>query len=315
MSFIDGLYARVRGAGKRIILPETDDPRVLEAARLMLDEQIAVPVFLAAPPQPVPGSLLVDDLVEREAALAECTAQLVERHRRKAMSAEEAAARLQQPLTLAAALLGAGHVDVGIAGSLATTGDVIRAGLSGVGLREDSRLVSSVFVMQFANKVLTYGDCAVMPEPDAAQLAQIAINAAHAHAALTGDTAKVAMLSFSTCGSAEHALVDKVREALALARAQAPELLIDGEFQYDTATVPEIGRRKAPDSAIAGQCNVLVYPDLNAGNIAYKIAQREGGARAMGPLLLGFAKPWMDLSRGCSSRDIVDLAVLSSLMA
>jgi phosphate acetyltransferase len=311
MSFIEGLYPRAVASNRKVILPEQEDPRVLEAAQILIEESLATPVFLSAPARPVPGSVQVADLADPDELDRRCGEHIRGLKRRKPLTPEAVAQSMRHPLTRAAAILGAGYVDLGIAGSIATTGEVIRAGLTGVGLRDQVSLVSSIFLMEFPGKVLTYSDCAVIPDPDAGQLAQIAVNAAEAHGALTGKAPKVAMLSFSTCGSASHPSVDKVREATAIARSLAPGLSIDGEFQYDAATVPKIGKQKAPGSSIAGECDVLIFPDLNAGNIAYKIAQREAGARAIGPLLLGFRRPWMDLSRGCSSRDIVDLCVVA----
>ena len=179
--------------------------------------------------------------------------------------------------------------------------------------KEDETVVFSW--MEWPDKALTFGDCAVNPDPTAEQLAQIAIDSAATHFKLTGETPKVALLSFSTKGSAEHPNIDKVREALSLVKQQKPELDIDGELQFDAAYVEEIGTQKAPGSAVAGHCNVFIFPDLGAGNIGYKIAERLGGANAIGPVLQGMAKPWLDLSRGCKPSDIVDAAVIGAVLA
>ena len=208
-----------------------------------------------------------------------------------------------------------GMADGSVSGSTASTADVLRAGIQCVGMPEGISTVSSFFLMVFPEKTYTFADCAVVPNPTAEQLADIAISSAENHAKLTGDKSYIAMLSFSTKGSAEHELVDKVLEALKIAKSNRPDLIIDGELQFDAAIVDSVGRRKAPGSEVAGRANVLIFPDLNSGNIGYKIAQRLGKCEAIGPIIQGLKKPYFDLSRGCSAEDIVNTASIAALMS
>ncbi|MCP5301645.1 MAG: phosphate acetyltransferase [Pseudomonadales bacterium] len=314
LSVLEKLKIQAQKQQKRVIFPEQNDPRVLEAAATLQRENLCKPVFLVTPDAPTDCEIFSEQ-PEYQQWLNKAEAILVEHQRKKTLTAEQARQALKEPLLLAAVLLNAGYVDAGIAGSLATTANVLRAGIKGVGLTPGTHLVSSTFLMEWPDKALTFGDCAVNPDPTAEQLAQIAIDSAATHFKLTGETPKVALLSFSTKGSAEHPNIDKVREALSLVKQQKPELDIDGELQFDAAYVEEIGTQKAPGSAVAGHCNVFIFPDLGAGNIGYKIAERLGGANAIGPVLQGMAKPWLDLSRGCKPSDIVDAAVIGAVLA
>jgi phosphate acetyltransferase len=201
-----------------------------------------------------------------------------------------------------------------VAGSLSTTGDVMRAGLQIIGMPEGISVVSSFFVMVFPTKLFSFSDCAVVPDPTAEQLADIAITTAINHKKLISEEPYVAMLSFSTKGSASHPLVEKVQKATEIARKKRPDLKIDGELQLDTAIVPKVAAQKAPGSEVGGKANVLIFPDLNAGNIGYKLAQRLGGAEAVGPVVQGLKKPAFDLSRGCSVDDIVNTTAINVLI-
>ena len=319
---------RERAARRRVRLafPEATDDRVLTAAAALRREGIADPVLIghglageAIEEIRASGIEVVDPRVD-ERRLEVARALLAARAHR-GLQPREAAELSAQPLFFAAGLVRRGDVAGSVAGCLYTTADVIRAALWLVGLAPDVQTLSSSFYMVTRGfrgpetEVLTFSDCAVVPYPTATQLADIAVAAARDRRRIVGDEPIVAMLSFSSLGSADGESVARVREACALARARMPDVRIDGELQADSALIPAVAARKAPQSAAAGSANVLIFPSLDAGNIAYKLVERLGGARAIGPILQGLVKPCSDLSRGASADDIINTAAVAALQA
>lgn len=310
---LNQLRQRSKSQERRIIFTEHADQRVYDAIKEIQLQGLCEPILIA----PVQG-LNIESFSDRSDArnlMEQAVASFTERQRHKGLGEDKARAQLADPLLLAAVLVKIGYADAGVAGAVESSAQVLRACLRGIGLSANSSLVSSVFLIDHSYRKMTFGDCAVNPQPNAEQLAQIAIDSAASHKVLTGDTPKVAMLSFSTLGSAQHQSIETVREALAIVRQRQPDLEIDGELQLDAAIVAGVAAKKAADSRVAGEANVLVFPDLNSANIGYKLAERLGGATATGPILQGLDKPWLDLSRGCSTEDIINAAAIASVLA
>jgi phosphate acetyltransferase len=318
---MDEMRERVRGRGRRIVYPEGGEERALRAAVLLRDQSLARPVLLGAreamESRASAGGLSLEGIELRDPATdalqGEYARRYFELRRHKGVTPEAAAACVRQPHYFGALMVEAGEADGMVSGLNSETKPFLPA-FEVVRLREGLRRASSVFVMAWPERVLFYADCSVNIAPDAATLAEIGRATAVTARAL-GFEPRVAFLSFSTRGSATHESVDRVREAARLCREAEPGLPCDGELQFDAAFVPEVARKKSPDSPLAGNANVFIFPDLNAGNIAYKITERLAGATAVGPILQGLRRPVNDVSRGCSAQDLADVAVITALQA
>lgn len=323
LKLINTIKEKAKKIKKTVVLPEAKDERVLKAASILTKEEIAKVLLIgneekirsdaAKLETELTGVRIIDP--EKSDKLSDFANIYFNLRKHKGMTIEKARETMKHELFFGAMLLREGHADCSVAGSFSATADVLRAGIQVVGMAEGISTVSSFFLMIFPHITYSFGDCAVVPNPDSDQLADIAISTAVNHKKLTGEEPFVALLSFSTKGSAEHELVDKVRSALDSVKSKRPDLNVDGELQFDAAIIDSIGKKKAPGSNVAGKANVLIFPDLNAGNISYKIAQRLGKAEAVGPVVQGLKKPFFDLSRGCSVDDIVNTSAIAALMS
>lgn len=324
------LRERAKREIKKIVLPEGEEPRMIKAAKIVYQEGFAELVFLGKKEKikAIANQLGVNfpekiEIIEPELSdkLDHYAQIYYELRKNKGMTVEEARKLLQDPLYYAALMVYQDDADGLVAGSINATGDVFRPALQTIKTADTVSIVSSSFIMvvpdcDYGEKgIIVFADCALFIDPSAEELADIAIASANTAKILVGVEPKVAMLSFSTKGSAKHPLVDKVRKATEIIRQKAPGLKVDGELQADAALVPEIGKRKAPDSLIAGEANVLIFPDLQSANIAYKLVERLAKAEAIGPISQGMRKPVNDLSRGCSVDDIANVVAITSLQA
>jgi phosphate acetyltransferase len=329
MEILKRVYQNAQKYQKRIVLPEGTEPRTLRATEIILKQKLAQIILLGNPVEikavadelglDIEGVTIVDPSNDPRREVY--ATLMVEIRKSKGLTREAALELLNDPLYFAPLMIKNGDADGELAGAINATGDVLRPALQYVKTIPGVSVVSGAFLMimndpHFGHEgILVFADCAVMPDPNEQQLAEIAVTTARTAKAIVGMDPRVAMLSFSTMGSAQHPLVDKVANATRIARQLDPDLKIDGEMQLDAALIPEVGRLKSPDSEVAGRANILVFPGLESANIGYKLVQRLAKAEAVGPILQGMAAPINDLSRGCSVSDIVNMVAVTANQA